>query len=108
MNSTRIVATLCVALGLAGISVALGFIYIDFIEREGAWMELTARHGDLDESEEQELLAAWEDPGHAWPALGAGTLGVALLGSGVMLAAFQLPVFNKANQPAPLTSDPNQ
>lgn len=93
---SRSVAVVLVALGLAGVGVALGLIYIDFREREGRWLELTTRakaHGD---DPSQQDLAPWFDHTHAYAALGAGTAGVACLGAGFMMALFQLRVFRAA------------
>ena len=95
MNLTRSLSVLFIALGLAGISIALGFIYMDYVKREGAWVEMTYTGDDKTPAERDAILDAWRDPGRGWGAFGAGTLGVALLGAGVAIGVFELPVFSR-------------
>ena len=33
MNLARTISVVCIAIGLAGVSIALGFIYMDFVKR---------------------------------------------------------------------------
>ncbi len=89
----RAAAVILIALGLAGVSVALGFIYMDYVRREGAWVEATAFHHDLSREQRAEILRTWEDPGRGWWAFTTGTIGVACFGAGATLALFELPFF---------------
>ncbi|MEM1424240.1 MAG: hypothetical protein AAGH64_09575 [Planctomycetota bacterium] len=79
-----------VGLGMAGVSVALGYLYVDFTHREGAWAELRFTP-DLSDDERQEILEAWREIEHFETALVAGTGGVAFLGMGIAGAVLQLP-----------------
>ncbi len=99
MNLTRALAVCLIAFGLAGVSVALGFIYLDFVRREGAWVDLHTLPRSAADEERQRILEAWRDPGRGWPALIAGTAGVAMLGAGLTIAIFELPPFRP--RPAP-------
>lgn len=92
---SRIVIVILIALGLAGVSIALGFIYMDFVKREGAWVEATQFGSTMSESERQAILDAWRDPGRGWAAFTAGTVGVALFGAGCVMTLFELPFFNR-------------
>lgn len=91
----RLTIALCVALGLGGVSIALGMIYLDYVKREGAWVEAGMRGHDLTTDEQDTLLKVWTDKNSFVPALIGGTLGVVLLGLGGTLALFELRVFNR-------------
>lgn len=87
----------CIALGLAGISVALGMLYLDFVRREGAWVEATMRGPTMNASQQDALLLAWtETPGFV-TALTSGTIGVVLLGLGGVMMIFELRWFAKTS-----------
>ncbi|MFI4893930.1 MAG: hypothetical protein ACIAQ0_10915 [Phycisphaerales bacterium JB058] len=98
MNLARTISVVCIAIGLAGVSIALGFIYMDFVKREGAWVEMMYRNIELNSAERDQLLDAWRDPGRGWGAFAAGTLGVSMLGAGFAIGAFELPVFRRNTQ----------
>lgn len=89
----RIVIAMLVAIGLAGVGLALGLLYLDFTAREGAWVEAHLRGRELSREEQDQLLGAWETSRNFLPALVAGSVGVALCGAGLVLAAFELPIF---------------
>lgn len=96
----RIVIACIIAAGFAGVSVALGMLYLDFTRREGAWVEANMRGGTLTQAEMDELMSAWEVHETFVPSLIGGTAGVALLGLGATLAVFELPWFNRTKPTA--------
>ncbi|MFG0245169.1 MAG: hypothetical protein ACF8MF_03850 [Phycisphaerales bacterium JB052] len=91
MKLTRIIAIICLALGLGCVSLALGFIYDDFTKREGAWVDLTTRRTEPSEEEREQLLDVWREKENWQVALMSGTLGVMLLGAGLGIIVFELP-----------------
>lgn len=95
----RIVIACIIAAGFAGVSIALGMLYLDFTRREGAWVEATVRGDQLSDAEMDELMSAWEEHQTFVPSLIGGTVGVALLGLGATLAIFELPLFNRTKPP---------
>jgi hypothetical protein len=101
MNRARITAVILVACGLAGVSIALGFLYADFTRREGAWVELRTHSGQMSDQERLAVLQAWKGPDNFAPALVAGTLGVAALGAGTLLALFEMPFMRPKEPTAP-------
>ena len=95
----RVLAILCIAVGLTCVGIALGFIYKYYVRREGAWVEIQSydRHG-LDESTRQQILEAWDDPGNFMTALTAGAAGVGLFGAGCLLTLFESRWFKDSAQ----------
>lgn len=90
----RVLIATLVGIGLSCLGLALGLLYLDFTAREGAWVEAHLRGRDLSEQEQDALLAAWDTSRNFLPALVSGSLGAALLGVGLVLAAFELRVFS--------------
>ena len=87
----RKVIALTIGLGLACLSIALGMLYLDFTAREGAWMEMRMKNGQsLTPAEQAKILEAWQPQRNVRYALLAGSLGVALLGGGGVLGAFEI------------------
>jgi hypothetical protein len=95
----RVLIACIIAAGFAGVSVALGMLYLDYTRREGAWVESTMRRNELTQVEMDELMSAWEVHDTFVPSLLCGTAGVALLGLGLTLALFELRVFNRPGPP---------
>lgn len=91
----KLLIVLAIGLGLVGVSVALGYLYVDFTHREGAWAELHFTP-DATPAERQQILDAWRDIEHFETALVSGTAGVALIGMGLIGAIFQLRAFRRA------------
>ncbi len=85
MSIRRIIAVLLFAGGLGLVGIALGLIYMDFKQREGAWVQ--ARYGQETE------LEAWQVDDHDRQALYFGSAGAAAVGAGLLLAVFELPWF---------------
>lgn len=85
MQTRRIIAVLLFAGGLGLVGVALGLIYMDFKEREGAWVQ--AEHGQTPDA------AAWQVDEHDRQALYLGSAGAAAVGAGLLLALFELRWF---------------
>ncbi len=100
-SQARLTAVILVALGLAGVSIALGCLYADFTRREGAWVELRTQSGQMSDEERQAVLQAWKGPDNFIPALLAGTLGVAALGAGALFALFEMPFMRPKEPTAP-------
>lgn len=91
-------AALC-AIGLAGVSIALGLLYRDQSLQERALAELSiAYQRPLDASDNDDILAAW-DPGLWLGALVSGTAGVALLGAGGVVFLYDLPRLVRRRDP---------
>jgi|GEM_PF-4148234 len=93
MKHTRrsIACVVCIVLGLAGCSVALGLLYRDVALTEQAIARLAVAEKAAYESfDEDAVFKAWA-PGLWLGALGSGTLGVMLLGAGVTLFLYDLP-----------------
>ena len=86
----RVFIAVCVALGLAGVSIALGTLYRSGLEIERAELEARLNGYELDESEQSLVLATFDRPGSFWTALVSGTLGASLLGLGGVLGLFVL------------------
>ena len=99
MKFTRLLAIICLALGLGGVSVALGFIYDDYTKREGAWVDLTTRSDEPDSQERQELLDTWREKENWQVSLLSGTAGVMLIGAGIGIIFFELPWFRDERCP---------
>ena len=89
----RVIIALLVAFGLGCIAVALGMLYLDYSAREKAWVESQMRGRSLNSAEQDELLTAWDNKETFLPAIISGSAGAALFGAGLVLAAFELPVF---------------
>lgn len=85
MQTRRIIAVLLFAGGLGLVGIALGLIYMDFKQREGAWVQ--AHHGGEPEME------AWKVDEHDRQALYFGSAGAAAFGAGLLLAVFELRWF---------------
>lgn len=85
MQIRRIVAVLLFAGGLGLVGIALGLIYMDFKEREGAWVQ--AQHIASPE------MDAWKVDEHDRLALYIGSAGAAAVGAGLLLALFELRWF---------------
>ncbi|MBC7772277.1 MAG: hypothetical protein H7210_07275 [Pyrinomonadaceae bacterium] len=86
----RLLIAMVIALGFASVSVALGLLYLDFTAQQGARVELTVRADELTPKEQETLLLAWRVDRNFYKALVAGTLGVALIGGGLVLVLFEL------------------
>jgi hypothetical protein len=95
MSTPRVTAVFLVALGMAGVAIALGFLYKDSVRREGAWADLQSRIGRVSEEERRAVLKAWEGPDHFMPALVSGTAGATALGAGLLIAVFELPMMGR-------------
>lgn len=81
----------CVVIGLAMISIALGLLYRDTALTQQAIAKLAiAEKTSYESLDEDEVFAAWA-PGYWLGALGAGTLGVMLLGAGATIFLYELP-----------------
>ena len=86
----RMLVAACVALGLVGVSIALGTLYRSGLEIERAKLEAKLKGYELDESEQSLVLATFDQPGAFWTALVSGTAGVGLIGLGGALGTFEL------------------
>lgn len=90
----------CVVLGLAMISIALGLLYRDTALTQQAIVKLAIEEKTSYESlDEDDILGAWA-PGYWLGALGAGTLGVMLLGGGATIFLYELPGLIQASRRA--------
>lgn len=79
-----------IALGLAAVGIALAFLYLDFVAREGAWVEIHSYHpSELTPHKRDEILEAWRGPDRTFQALIAGCAGVAAFSGGVMISLFE-------------------
>lgn len=85
MQTRRIVAVLLFAGGLGLVGIALGLIYMDVKEREGAWVQ--AQHMASPN------VDAWNVDEHDRQALYIGSAGAAAVGAGFLLALFELRWF---------------
>ena len=81
---------LCVGLGLALVSVALGCLYMNERRVQRATMELVHAKGEVDEdsAEVMATLDVYTDWRYVTPALVSGTAGVGFLGFGGIMALF--------------------
>jgi hypothetical protein len=105
----RVIAVLCVGLGLAMVGVALGLLYIDYRRERTLSIALMAgvaeaaqdsatpsRQPPISGTEDAKKIQAiqqWSDPTPIWIALIAGSLGAGLFGSGVLIALLEAPMF---------------
>lgn len=96
MNRIRWIAVACIALGLMGVSLALGCLYRDVVAMDKAIAEIKQGPAKGESSQVPEaVFAKWQDPADFTRALISGTLGVALLGAGVSIQVFQSRPFNR-------------
>jgi len=96
MTASRLFAVVLIALGLAAVGVALAFLYKDFVAREGAWVDIHSYGpGELTPERRDEILEAWRAPDNTFPALIAGSGGVALFASGLMITVFESRCFQR-------------
>lgn len=101
MTGTRLLAVLMISIGLAGVGVALAFLYKDFVAREGSWVEIHSYHpSDLTPQKRDEILRAWRGPDRTFQALIAGCGGVALFAGGAMISLFESRWFSRKPAPA--------
>ncbi len=105
----RVIAVLCLGIGLALVGVALGLLYIDYRRERALSIALmagvaeaaqdpaaTSRQPPISGTEDAKKIQAiqqWSDPTPIWIALVAGSLGAALCGSGCLIALFETPFF---------------
>ncbi|MEM7755456.1 MAG: hypothetical protein AAF297_07445 [Planctomycetota bacterium] len=80
----------CIAIGLVGVSIALGTLYQTELRIERAKLEAQLAGYELDDSEQSVLLATFDQRGPFLTALISGTAGVGLLGLGGVLGLFEL------------------
>jgi len=93
MKTSRMLAIVFIAIGMGLLSLALGYIYVDFTNREGAWVDLTTRREEPTQAEREQILEAWRTRGNWQISLVTGTFAVTLLGAGAGLVIFELPWF---------------
>lgn len=93
MKTSRMLAIVFFAIGMGLLSLALGYIYVDFTNREGAWVDLTTRRQEPTPSEREQILEAWRTRDNWQISLVTGTLAVTMLGAGAGLVVFELPWF---------------
>lgn len=109
MKHTRrsVFCVLCIVLGLAGVSVAMGLLYRDVSLTEQAIAKLAIEEKTSYKSlDEDAVFKAWA-PAYWLGALGAGTLGVMLLGAGVTIFLYDLPgLMRDAREGRPPSYDP--
>lgn len=99
MPMNRVLAVLLVGVGMLFGGVSLGLLYMDFKQREGAWVESTrfrVIEGDFGEPIEGARRNPWETDGFDVAQLVFGSLAMAFVGSGLMIAVFNLPWFQRA------------
>jgi hypothetical protein len=93
MKTSRMLAIVFLSLGMGMLSLALGYIYVDFTNREGAWVDLTTRREEPTQAEREQILDAWRTRDNWQISLVSGTLAVTMLGAGVGIVIFELPWF---------------
>jgi len=92
----RIRAVLCVALGLALIGVALGLLYMDVREHEALNLMIQAKGAETPE-QKAAAVQGWQKSDRVLKAMFAGASGAALVGMGLMLGAFEMRAFRRAD-----------
>lgn len=88
--ANRFLVAVLIGLGLMGLSIALGTLYLGEVEMSRAALEAELRGETLEESGQEALLATFDNPARFWTALVSGTVGVGMLGVGGVLALYQL------------------
>ena len=99
MPGNRVLAVLLVGVGMLFGGVSLGLLYMDFKQREGAWVESTrfrVVEGDFGEPIDGARFNPWETDGFDVAQLVFGSVAMACVGSGLMIAIFNLPWFRHA------------
>jgi hypothetical protein len=97
-----------VALGLAGVSIALGMLYSASTDMARAELEARVAGYEMSEREAAPLLAAFDHPKRFLTALIAGTGGVACLGFGGVLGLFALFPARTPNRSDASPGDPSR
>lgn len=87
-------AALLVGVGLILVGVALGIIWMDYRQRDAAWMKLEAMGHQPDAEAIDRVLAERHSESRLKDALIAGSLGAGMAGAGVMLIVGRMKAFN--------------